>query len=141
MSLGPKLARVLAITWLLPLRTDERCPSADGIGLSVGHPWYLATCAVAEYLYEHSTRLATSTLPLVIDDATRSFYSRFLPLGAVGFKGDKKDTLIKPGSKQLQKIVDGERNLADQFIGVVQQHAWFNGSLNEQFHRDSVSHS
>ena len=93
---------------------------------------------MAEYLYEHSTRLATSTLPLVIDDASRSFYSRFLPLGGAGFKGDKKDTLIKPGSKQLKKIVDGERNLADKFIEVVQQHAWFNGSLNEQFHRDTV---
>lgn len=37
----------------------------------------------------------------------------------------------------MKQIVAGERQLADGLMSVVQEFSWFNGSLNEQFHRDS----
>lgn len=81
-------------------------------------------------LYRTSSIIAAQKEPLIISSISHDWFSRFLPLG-------KKDTSLKPGSKELLKIVDGQRKLADDFIGVVQEFARRNGSLNEQFHRST----
>ncbi|SCZ88987.1 BZ3500_MvSof-1268-A1-R1_Chr1-1g00875 [Microbotryum saponariae] len=106
----------------------------DGLGLSVGHPWYLCTLAASEILYKNSLQLSTSHKPLLITSTNHAHYARFIPLPP-SEKMSKDGLTIKAGARAIQEIARGQIKWGDEFVGIVQEYARRNGSLNEQFNR------
>ncbi|SCV71672.1 BQ2448_3260 [Microbotryum intermedium] len=106
----------------------------DGLGLSVGHPWYLCTLAASEVLYKSSHQLSTSHKPLLITPTNRAHYARFIPLPPSD-KLSKEGLTIKAGASAIQEIARGQIKWGDEFVGIVQEYARRNGSMNEQFNR------
>ncbi|KAK4698312.1 glucoamylase, partial [Phenoliferia sp. Uapishka_3] len=104
----------------------------DGTGLSLAHPWFLCTCSAAEVLYLNARTLSSDSTPLIITKSSLSHYSRWVP-------GAKVGTKIEAGSEEMKKIVEGQRELADGFIGVVREYAGAEGNLPEQFDRWSYA--
>ncbi|KAK4047879.1 hypothetical protein OIO90_006040 [Microbotryomycetes sp. JL221] len=108
----------------------------DGIGLSEGHPWYLCTLAASEILYRSSRALSRSRSPFVIEPHSHEWYGRFVDLSSLPVKRKGENRIeLAPQSKPLRQIIRGQRRMADQFVGVVQEYVRLNGSMSEQFHR------
>lgn len=111
----------------------------DGVGLSIAHPWYLATSAAAEYLYLVITRLAESpggdargfTLTPLLHSTLTSILPALSPsLAPVGSTVSRTDATA---------IVEALFKLADSFLAVVQRYVGEQHRLDEQFERTGVA--
>ncbi|RAL16234.1 glycoside hydrolase family 15 protein [Aspergillus homomorphus CBS 101889] len=93
-----------------------------------GHPWYLTTLAAAEQLYdalyqwERQGRVDVTAL-------SRPFFADLVP--------DISSGSYSRGSEEYAAITDAVRRYADGFLAVVQQYTPENGSLAEQFDRNT----
>lgn len=93
-----------------------------------GNPWYLATMAAAEQLYAalYQWKKLGS---IEITDVSLPFFHDLLPNIAKGtYKND---------SDGFKSIVKAVRLLADDFVAVVKEYTPADGSLSEQFDRNS----
>ncbi|KAJ5162517.1 Six-hairpin glycosidase [Penicillium capsulatum] len=95
-----------------------------------GNPWYLCTLAAAELLYDaiyQWDRLGS----LTIDTVSLRFFRDIYSTAATG--------TYSSSSATYSSIVSAIKAYADGFVGIVEQYAWKNGSMSEQFSRSNGS--
>lgn len=93
-----------------------------------GNPWYLTTLAAAEQLYSaiyQWNRLGSIT----IDAVSLPFFRDIVPSIATGTYASDSET--------YENITSAVRTYADDFIAVVQKYTPADGSLDEQYDRDT----
>ncbi|KAG6845598.1 hypothetical protein H0H87_006651 [Tephrocybe sp. NHM501043] len=93
-----------------------------------GNPWYLTTAAVAEQLYD-ALIVWEVQRSLTVTKISLAFFQQFLPS-------------VKPGtyasnSKTYKTLVDAIRQNADDFLAVNAKYTPADGSLSEQYQRDT----
>jgi len=93
---------------------------------SVGNPWFLCTSAAAEVVYLTALE-ALRNQSILTTNLSVLFYSRFLPSVSVG--------TYPQNSWEYETLLSGLITFGDSFLGNVQQHAFTNGSLSEEFDR------
>jgi glucoamylase len=87
---------------------------------------FLCTSAAAEIVYL-TTLEAITNESLTTTSLSNIFYNRFLPSVEVG--------IYPQNSSEYAAILSGMITFADSFLSTVQQHAFQNGSISEEFDR------
>ncbi|KAJ5364263.1 glycosyl hydrolase family 15 [Penicillium cataractarum] len=93
-----------------------------------GNPWYLATLAAAEQLYDALYQWKTQG-SLSITQTSLPFFQDLVSSAAVGNYSSSSST--------YSSITSAVQGYADGFVSIVQQYTPSNGSLAEQFTRDN----
>jgi glucoamylase len=106
----------------------------DGYGTSIGHPWFLCTSSAAEVLYRTASHLSASesltTTPLNVD-----FYAALLPPSSAPRLS--VNTTYTPDDEPFKTVVERLRHVGDEFLEVVKSHVDGEGSMSEQFDRET----
>ncbi|KAF9739318.1 hypothetical protein PMIN06_000990 [Paraphaeosphaeria minitans] len=106
----------------------------DGYTTSIGHPWFLCTSSAAEVLYRTASHLSVSasltTTPLNID-----FYAALLTASAS--PEISVNTTYTADDEPFQTVVERLRHIGDEFLDVVKTHVDAEGSMSEQFDRET----
>ncbi|KAF1797895.1 glycoside hydrolase family 15 protein [Mucor lusitanicus] len=107
----------------------------DGVGTSVGNPWFIATATYTELYY-----LAIKEwkqVGVVINDINRSFFYRLFGSSEVSssFMELQKTHYYAPGSVELDQLIHRATVAADKYFATIQYHQDRNGSMSEQFDR------
>ncbi|CEQ42373.1 SPOSA6832_04191, partial [Sporobolomyces salmonicolor] len=139
----------------------------DGVGLSIGHPWYLATAGAAEFLYLLVSHLASpsSASNGALSSASNGALSSFPPLH--GFSSSANEgvlltpllhsTLLSllpplnpslppvnwhlpPSSPVYLPLLRALIALGDSFARLIQTYVGVDGRLDEQIERDGLAH-
>lgn len=92
-----------------------------------GNPWYLATLAAAEQLYS-AVYQWKHIGSITVDSANGAFFKDLLSVSAGTYKSD---------TSQFKSIVEKVTAYADDFVAVVQKYTPSDGSLAEQFNRNT----
>ncbi|SAM84642.1 related to Glucoamylase precursor [Ustilago bromivora] len=100
----------------------------NGNSTSQGNPWYICTLAAAEVL-NTAVSVANSRGSLSVTSTSLPFYRQFSSSAAAG--------TFSSGSSQYTALTSRMRAMANGFVDIVNFHSWPNGSLNEQFNRDT----
>jgi glucoamylase len=110
----------------------------NGVSDSEGNPWlalscqskrrFLCTSAAAETIYLTALD-AVNNQSVETTSLSVPFYQRFLPSISVG--------TYPANSSEFTTILDGMITFGDSFLSTVQQHAFENGSISEEFDRSS----
>jgi glucoamylase len=87
---------------------------------------FLCTAAAAEVVYLTALEAVTNE-SLQTTSLSNVFYSRFLPSISAG--------IFPQNSSEYVSILSGMVTFADSFLSTVQQHAFQNGSISEEFDR------
>ncbi|KAL3456688.1 Six-hairpin glycosidase-like protein [Aspergillus heterothallicus] len=98
---------------------------------SGGNPWFLCTLAAAEQLYDalHQwDRIGSIT----VTGVSLPFFKALHPSTVPGKYPSSSET--------YHQLADAVQTYADGFVRIVQNYAWDNGSLSEQFSRYNGSH-
>lgn len=95
-----------------------------------GNPWYLATMAAAEQLYDalHQWNKIGS---LTVDIVNQAFFQDLVP-------GTDPGTYMS-GSATFSSLTDAVKTYADGFMSVVRKYTPSNGALAEQYSKDNGS--
>lgn len=101
----------------------------DGYHKSLGNPWYLCTTAAAELMYT-ATHLFERERNISVSTTSLQFFQQFLPSASSG-------QVFGAGSKEFRTIIDGMTDHGDSFMATVRHFAQANGSLSEQYNRDT----
>ncbi|ORY97458.1 glucoamylase A precursor [Syncephalastrum racemosum] len=101
----------------------------NGYGNGQGNPWFIATAAYAELYYRAILEWQTKS-SIVVNSKNLGFFSKFDSSAAVG-------TTYTPGTTAYSNMVQNVALAADRFLSTVQLHAATNGSMSEQFNRDT----
>ncbi|KAJ4306856.1 hypothetical protein N0V88_000227 [Collariella sp. IMI 366227] len=101
-----------------------------------GNPWYLNTFAAAEQLYD-AIYVWEKEKSVTVTDRSLPFFKDLLPNLSAGIYKDSDPT--------FKSIIDAVFAYADGFMAICEKHTPADGSLNEQFDRNtgsptSVSH-
>lgn len=102
--------------------------SYDGVGTSVGHPWFLACHGVAEALYLTADHFASRD-EFVVTKFNVHLLRRFAPT--------VKEGTVSRGEPDFEKVLRGLRKMGDGFLKVGKEYADADGKMSEQFHRDT----
>ncbi|SNX85663.1 related to Glucoamylase precursor [Melanopsichium pennsylvanicum] len=100
----------------------------DGNGSSQGNPWYICTLAAAELL-NTVVSVANTRGNVSVTSTSLPFYTQFSSSAATG--------TFSSGSSQYTALTSGMKAMADGFVNIVNSHSWPNGSLNEEFNRNT----
>ncbi|KAJ1023228.1 hypothetical protein NDA16_003381 [Ustilago loliicola] len=100
----------------------------DGVATSQGNPWYICTLAAAEVL-NTAVAVSNSRGSLSVTSTSLPFYKQFSASATTG--------TLNSGSSQYTALTSGMRAMANGFVDIVNSHSWSNGSLNEEFNRDT----
>ena len=100
----------------------------DGVGTSTGNPWYICTLASAEVL-NTAVDVATRRGSISVTSTSAPFFQQFSSGIAAG--------TYASGSSQYSTLTSGMRAMAKGFVDIAQSHTWTNGSMNEQFNRNT----
>jgi glucoamylase len=95
-----------------------------------GNPWYLATTAAAEQLYDALYQWR-SVGSITVDDTSLPFFKDIVPDVATGKYANDSATYAS--------ITSAVRSYADGYIAVVQKYTPSNGGLSEQFNKANGS--
>ncbi|KAG6866185.1 hypothetical protein C0991_007735 [Blastosporella zonata] len=93
-----------------------------------GNPWYLTTAAVAEQLYD-ALIVWQAQRSLTVTSTSLAFFQQFL--------SSVKPGTYASGSKTYTTLVDAIRQHADDFLAVNAKYTPADGSLSEQYNRDT----
>ena len=93
-----------------------------------GNPWYLATLAAAEQLYDALYQWDKQA-SITVDSVSLGFFKDLVPSIATG-------TFAK-GSATYTSITSAVKTYADGYVAIVQKYTPFNGGLAEQFDKTS----
>ncbi|KAL2809851.1 Six-hairpin glycosidase-like protein [Aspergillus granulosus] len=96
-----------------------------------GNPWFLCTLAAAEQLYDalyQWDRVGSIT----VTEVSFPFFQALHPSSVPGTYPSSSET--------YHQLVDAVQTYADGFARIVQNYAWNNGSLSEQFSRYNGTH-
>lgn len=92
-----------------------------------GNPWYLATLAAAEQLYD-SLHVWRTQKAITVTDTSLDFFQDLVPSIKAG--------TYKKCSKEYRAIFDAVRTYAEGFVSIVEKYTPYEGTLSEQFDRD-----
>ncbi|CAK7238438.1 glycoside hydrolase 15 protein [Sporothrix eucalyptigena] len=92
-----------------------------------GNPWFLATLAAAEQLYD-ALYTWNKIGSITVDSTSLAFFQQLYSSAAVG--------TYASSSAGYSAIVDAVQTYADGFVTLVETHAMTNGSLSEQYDRN-----
>ncbi|KAG1465956.1 hypothetical protein G6F46_001512 [Rhizopus delemar] len=98
----------------------------DGYEKSEGNPWFLATAAYAELYYLAIEEWKQKGIE--INKVNKPFFERIAPFDYGTYA---------PNSDQWQQIISKVSTEADKFLATVQFHQQANGSMSEQFNRNT----
>ncbi|CAO3639113.1 unnamed protein product [Cunninghamella blakesleeana] len=101
----------------------------DGNGTSQGNPWFICTNAFAE-LYYRAIKEWTDNGSVKVTSISLPFFKKFDSSAAEG-------TTYTAGSDQFNTLTNNIAVAADKFLSTVKYHQYQNGSLSEQFNRDT----
>ncbi|CAO3645630.1 unnamed protein product [Cunninghamella echinulata] len=101
----------------------------DGNGTSKGNPWFICTNAFAE-LYYRAIKEWTDSGSVKVTSISLPFFKKFDDSASDG-------TTYTAGSDQFNTLVDKIALAADQFLSTVKTYQHQNGSMSEQYNRDS----
>ncbi|GAA5935112.1 hypothetical protein JCM3775_004705 [Rhodotorula graminis] len=113
----------------------------DGVGMSVAHPWYLASAGAAEFLYVLVQDLASLAqrpdatfrlTPLVHSSLTSLLPTLSVPL-------PEPNSTLTPSHPAFIPLLSALSRFADGFLAVIQEYTGADGQLSEQFERDGVA--
>jgi len=95
-----------------------------------GNPWFLCTLAAAEFLYDVTAQLQARKVVTIVDTSL-PFYKDIYPAAKVG--------TIKPNDNDspFQQLTRNITAYADSFVAIVQRYNPANGTLFEQFDRNT----
>ncbi|KAF8139186.1 glycoside hydrolase family 15 protein [Mycena galopus ATCC 62051] len=93
-----------------------------------GNPWYLTTAAVAEQLYDAGTVWAAQG-SLEVTATSLAFFQQFLPSVTAG--------TYTSSSSTFTTLTAAVKTFADGFLAIHAEYTPTNGSLSEQFDRDT----
>lgn len=93
-----------------------------------GNPWYLLTTGAAELLYDAVAQWKARRF-LQVDATSLAFFKEVYPAIKV--------TKYKAGTKEFNKIIDAVTNYADSFVAIAAKYTPADGSLSEQYTRDT----
>ncbi|KAF8214951.1 glucoamylase [Mycena galopus ATCC 62051] len=91
-----------------------------------GNPWYLATSAVAEQLYD-ALIVWNQQASLTVTSTSLAFFQQFLPSVTAGTYASSTSTFTT--------LTAAVKTFADGFIGVVEKYTPAGGGLSEQYSR------
>ncbi len=100
----------------------------DGNGTSQGNPWFICTLAAAEVL-NTAVSVANARGSLAVTSTSLPFYRQFSSSAAAG--------TYASGSSQFTTLTSGMKAMANGFVNIVQSHTQSNGSMNEEFNRNT----
>ncbi|KAF5019186.1 hypothetical protein F66182_8814 [Fusarium sp. NRRL 66182] len=92
-----------------------------------GNPWYLATLAAAEQLYD-ALYIWRQRGSITVSDVSLSFFRDLIPNISTGTYASDSAT--------FRSITDAVSGYADGYIAVVQRYMGANGALSEQFDKN-----
>ncbi|XWX00858.1 hypothetical protein V2A60_008881 [Cordyceps javanica] len=93
-----------------------------------GNPWYLATMAAAEQLYD-AVHIWNQQGSVTVTSTSQAFFNDFVPnISAGTYSGD---------SSTFKSIVQGAAAYADDFVAIVAKYTPSSGSLAEQFDKNN----
>lgn len=101
----------------------------NGNGNSQGNPWFLATNAYAE-LYYRAIKEWTTNGGVTVTEIDLEFFKQFDDSAAVGTK-------YTAGSAEFNTLTQNVALAADKFLATVKYHAMTNGSMSEQYNRET----
>lgn len=108
----------------------------NGVGNSVGNPWFLCTSTVSQMLYILADYLYTRS-----NDFTLKLTEHTLPLlglflnNVKGFDWSNSTFELKRSSSDFESVVLSILAYGDSFLDVIREHVDSNGSMSEQFNR------
>ncbi|KAI8365637.1 glucoamylase glam [Choanephora cucurbitarum] len=103
----------------------------NGNGNSQGNPWFIATNAYAE-LYYRAIKEWNNNGGVTVTNVNLNFFKKFDGSASVGTK-------YTAGSAAYNTLTQNIALAADKFFNTVKVHAATNGSMSEQYHRDTGS--
>lgn len=105
----------------------------DGVGTSIGNPWFLCTATVSHTLYIIADYLYTrpSDFTLHVTDSTKLLYGMFV----ADFDWRSPDFNIHRTDSKYLDLVKGLMTYADSFLDVIREHHDGDGFMSEQFSR------
>jgi glucoamylase len=112
----------------------------NGLGMSIGNPWFLCTATVSHNLYLLADYLYTrpASFSLMVTEATKPLYGLFLSTIPTGFDWNQPGPFIYPRSDPyFTEFVQSIVAFADSFLDVIREHhdQSLNGEMSEQFNR------
>ncbi|KAJ5444026.1 Glycoside hydrolasefamily 13 [Penicillium daleae] len=116
------------------INSDKKAGTAAAVGrypedtYQGGNPWYLATLAAAEQLYNALYQWKTQG-SLSITQTSLPFFQDLVSSAATGNYSSSSSTYTS--------VTSAVKEYADGFVSIVQQYTPSNGSLAEQFTRDN----
>ncbi|OBS22075.1 hypothetical protein FPOA_08412 [Fusarium poae] len=93
-----------------------------------GNPWYLATLAAAEQLYD-ALYVWKQKGSITVNDISLSFFKDLVPGISTGTYASDSST--------FKTITDAVSNYADGYVSIVQKYVGDNGALAEQFDKNN----
>ncbi|ODV88797.1 glycoside hydrolase family 15 protein [Tortispora caseinolytica NRRL Y-17796] len=110
----------------------------DGVGMSRGNPWFLATAAMAEQMYNLVIVHEKEGSVIVPCRAVRDFYRELLvessvdPDTVLPQSAEAYPVRIGPDSEAYDAIIRGLLKYGDSFIAVIRHHTDAEGRMSEQ---------
>lgn len=112
-------------------RYPEDIYNGTGTEQNGGNPWYLATAAMAQYLYSTSFAL-TAAKTLSVTSTSKPFFDYFAPNAKV-----QAGQTYKSNTSQFKEIISALAGWGDAFMRTVQFYTPEGGHLSEEIDRDS----
>ncbi len=107
----------------------------DGVGISQGNPWFLATLAFAEYCYRLRSIYARDHY-INVTQVNASFLR--YALYSSGIQGlNLRSGIVANDSRLYSALQAGLANLGDRFFRTVLHYGGADGSLSEEFNRNT----
>ena len=97
-----------------------------------GNPWFLCTSSAAEVLYRTASHIS-STSNLTISPTSLPFFSSLLASSSL----DINEGTYGPSDALYNSVVERLGIVGDQFLGVIRRHVNAEGSMSEQFDRET----
>lgn len=105
----------------------------NGVGTSLGNPWFLCTATVSHTLYMLADYLQTRgpEFQLTVTPLTAPIYGSFIP----DFDWSLSRPTLSRTTPEYSQLVRGLVTYADSFLDVIREHHDASGAMSEQFSR------
>lgn len=103
----------------------------DGYGNSIGNPWFLCTSSAASVLYHTASHFSTSQ-SVAVNPLNYEFYTSLLPSSDIQI-----NTTYTSKDAIFTDIINRLHGIGDEFLEVVKTHVDAEGSMSEQFDRET----
>ncbi|KAI7905541.1 Six-hairpin glycosidase-like protein [Cokeromyces recurvatus] len=110
----------------------------DGYGVSIGHPWFIATAAYTELYYLAIQEWQQKGVH--INDINRALFCKNNLLDDEDCNHHHRrlhSYHYLPGTVKLDKLIQRTKIAADKFLSTIAYHQHRNGSMSEQFDRST----